>query len=154
LTTYTHHSESQVITAPSLFSTLYKSTQHPPRLSQPAVFTSRCLAMASNFPRSGPIFTASLAELKYNANLKLTVLPQFFFYNSSGRTTSKTPFVYCYVRVRFREKMFTEPLIRKGSLFIRLLHNNFCVSSRLCPATGIYLKIYSIQLVAQTVRLH
>jgi hypothetical protein len=37
LNTYTHHSELQVITAPSLISTLYKSPHHPLNLFQPAV---------------------------------------------------------------------------------------------------------------------
>jgi hypothetical protein len=37
LTTYTHDSEQQVITAPSLISILYKSPQHTPSLLQPAV---------------------------------------------------------------------------------------------------------------------
>jgi hypothetical protein len=38
LTTYTQHSEQQVITALSLISILYKSSQHPLGLFQPAVF--------------------------------------------------------------------------------------------------------------------
>jgi hypothetical protein len=37
LTSYTHASELQVITAPSLTATLYKSLQHPLSLFQPAV---------------------------------------------------------------------------------------------------------------------
>jgi hypothetical protein len=48
LTTCTHHSELQVITALSLISTLYRSPQNPLILLQPAVFTSRSLATASN----------------------------------------------------------------------------------------------------------
>jgi hypothetical protein len=48
LTTYTHHSELQVITALSQISTLYDSPQHPLSLFQPAVFTSRSPAKASN----------------------------------------------------------------------------------------------------------
>jgi hypothetical protein len=48
LTTCIHHSELQVITAVSLISTLYKSQQPPLSLFQPAVFTSRSLATASN----------------------------------------------------------------------------------------------------------
>jgi hypothetical protein len=48
LTTYTHHSELQVITALSVISTLYKLLQHPLSLFQPAVFISRSLAKASN----------------------------------------------------------------------------------------------------------
>jgi hypothetical protein len=48
LTTYTHHLELQVITAPSLISTLYSSLKNPLSLSQPAVLTSRSLATAFN----------------------------------------------------------------------------------------------------------
>jgi hypothetical protein len=49
LTTYTHDSELQVITAPSLISTLYKSPQHPPSLFQAFyVFIIRSLATISN----------------------------------------------------------------------------------------------------------
>jgi hypothetical protein len=48
LTTYTHNSEVQVITAPSLISTIHKSPHHPLSLFQPDVFTSSCLVTASN----------------------------------------------------------------------------------------------------------
>jgi hypothetical protein len=37
LTTYTHDSGLQAITAPSLISTVHKSPQHTPSLFQPAV---------------------------------------------------------------------------------------------------------------------
>jgi hypothetical protein len=49
LTTYTHHSELQAITAPLLISTLYKSSQKPLSLF-PArrVVNNRSLATASN----------------------------------------------------------------------------------------------------------
>jgi hypothetical protein len=40
LTTYTHNSELQVITAPSLISTLCRSPQHMPSLFQPAMSSS------------------------------------------------------------------------------------------------------------------
>jgi hypothetical protein len=46
-------------------------------------------------------------------------------YNSSARTTSKTPFFYC-VCVHFHWNMFTEPLLRNGCLFILLLHSKSC----------------------------
>jgi hypothetical protein len=48
LTACTHHLELQVITALLLISTLCKTQQHQLRVSQPAVFTSRSLAIASN----------------------------------------------------------------------------------------------------------
>jgi hypothetical protein len=42
--------------------------------------------------------------------------------NSSERTTSKTPFFYCSLCVRFRENVFTEPLLTNG------LHNTVVLS--------------------------
>jgi hypothetical protein len=49
LTTYTHHSELQVITALSLISTVYKSPQHPLSLfSACCILISRFLGKASN----------------------------------------------------------------------------------------------------------
>jgi hypothetical protein len=48
LTTYTHDSELQAVTTPSPISTIYKLPQHPINIFQPAVFTSRSLATASN----------------------------------------------------------------------------------------------------------
>jgi hypothetical protein len=48
LTTCVHDSELQVITVPPLISKLCKSQKHPLSLFQPAVFTSRSLAKASN----------------------------------------------------------------------------------------------------------
>jgi hypothetical protein len=54
----------------------------------------------------------------------MTGCPISLLYNSSVRTTSQTPSFYCCVRVRFRGNMFTEPLLRNGRLFIRLLYSN------------------------------
>jgi hypothetical protein len=48
LTTCTHYSELQVITALSLISTLHRLQKHPLSLLQLAVFTSCSLATASN----------------------------------------------------------------------------------------------------------
>jgi hypothetical protein len=67
LTSYTHHSELQVITALSLISTLYKSPQQPPSLypalclHQPFLSNSFWQWRLFSFPRSGSIFTASSA---------------------------------------------------------------------------------------------
>jgi hypothetical protein len=47
LTTYTHHSELQVITALSLISTIHRSPQHPLSFFQPAVINSHSLSVAS-----------------------------------------------------------------------------------------------------------
>jgi hypothetical protein len=55
LTTYTHHSELQVITALSLVSVIYNSPQHPLRLFPACyVFISRYLVTASNIGHSSP----------------------------------------------------------------------------------------------------
>jgi hypothetical protein len=42
--------------------------------------------------------------------------------------------------------VFTEPLLRNGRLFIRLLHRNGCTRPfrGLCPATGLYATIHSV----------
>jgi hypothetical protein len=63
LTTYTPHSELQVITALSLISTFYKSPQHPLSLF-PArcVFKSRSLPTASNVGDS----SASRAQILFS----------------------------------------------------------------------------------------
>jgi hypothetical protein len=62
LTTLQHDWELQVITAPSLISTLYKSPQHTLSLFQPAVFTSRSLVTDSD---SGD---SSTSALKFSLN--------------------------------------------------------------------------------------
>jgi hypothetical protein len=48
LTTYTHHSELQAITALSLISTIHKSPQHPLSFPPCCAFTRRSLVTASN----------------------------------------------------------------------------------------------------------
>jgi predicted Zn-dependent peptidase len=64
LTTYTHHSELQVITALSLISTLYKSLHTKSSLAY-SVSNNRFLATTSNsgyffsFSRPDPIVTAA-----------------------------------------------------------------------------------------------
>jgi hypothetical protein len=67
LTTYTHDTELQVITALSLISTLNKSQQHPLSLFQPAV-SSPAVPWQQwrffSFTSLGSIVTASLAELR------------------------------------------------------------------------------------------
>jgi hypothetical protein len=70
LTTYTHNSELEVITALSLISALYKSPQHPLSLFPASYILISCsLATDSNSANSsashasGSIFTAYLAEI-------------------------------------------------------------------------------------------
>jgi hypothetical protein len=84
LTTYTHDSELQTITAPPLISTIHKSPQHPLSLFQPAVFTSRSLATASNSgdlsgSRAQVLFSQTLGTLlvsclAYSSTLKMEVI--------------------------------------------------------------------------------
>jgi hypothetical protein len=55
LTTYTHHSELQVITAPSFISKIHRSLQYSLNLSPACcVFNSRFQAMAFNSGDSSP----------------------------------------------------------------------------------------------------
>jgi hypothetical protein len=67
--------------------------------------------------------------------------PNCLLYNSSARTALKTPIFYSYMLVRFCGNVFTEPLLRNGRLFIRLLHSNGCTRCLfrgLCLATDLY----------------
>jgi hypothetical protein len=59
LTTYTHNSELQAITAPPLISTIHKTPQHPAEPFSRLLFTNRCLATNYN---SGD-FSASCAQV-------------------------------------------------------------------------------------------
>jgi hypothetical protein len=69
LTTYTHQTERQVITAPSLNSTLFKSLQHPLSIFPTCcVIINRSLTTAFNIgdssaSRAHGLSTASRAEL-------------------------------------------------------------------------------------------
>jgi hypothetical protein len=63
LTTYTHGSELQAITAPLLIFTIHVSPQHPPKpFFQPAVFISCSLATASNSGDSSASCTQVLSS--------------------------------------------------------------------------------------------
>jgi hypothetical protein len=76
LTTYTHDSELQAITAPPLISTICKSPQHTLSLFQSAVFTNRSPAMASN---------------RGDSSTSQTPVQNWRGHNSSARTTQKHP---------------------------------------------------------------
>jgi hypothetical protein len=88
LTTYTHHSELQAITAPPLISTIHKSPQKllslfGPSVSSPALPWQRLLTvdvLQLLAPKS------SLHRLLYRSDL---VAPNFLQDNSSARTTQK-----------------------------------------------------------------
>jgi hypothetical protein len=119
---------------------LQNTTAPAKRFPACCFFTSRSLATASNSGDSSAsfvqvlssqpsaqnfcqlstqLFSVSLAELSWTANPQLTGLPQYT--NSSTRNTSKMLFFSCCVGVRFRGNVLTEPLLRNGRLFIRLL---------------------------------
>jgi hypothetical protein len=140
-----HYTLLQVITALSLISILYKLPQNSLNLFQPAA--SRSLAKASNsgssasraqvFLSQSPIqnscqlstqiwrhfFSAFLAELNLTANTQLNGLSHFSSLQPLCTATSESPFLYCCLRIRFRGNVFTESLLRKCHLFIRLLHS-------------------------------
>jgi hypothetical protein len=70
LTTYKHNSELQVITVPTLISTLYRSLHGKPSLAC-CVFTSRSLATASNSDDSSASRTQVLSSQPPMQNLAL-----------------------------------------------------------------------------------
>jgi hypothetical protein len=104
---------------------------------------------------SRPYRTLANCQLNHNAissqpplhsSTKLPIFNQLncpisLFCNNTAPTTSKTPFLYCYMRVHLRGNLFSQPLLRNGLLFIRLLHSKGCTRCLLrglCLATGIY----------------
>jgi hypothetical protein len=104
LTTYAHNSELQVITALSLISTIHRSPQHSLSLSLACcVLTNRSLAMASNSGDSSascsqvlsshlPVQNScQLSLLSLSCRVQRTRFPNSLLYNSSVRTTQKTP---------------------------------------------------------------
>jgi hypothetical protein len=116
LSTYTHDSELQAITATSLICTLYKSLQHPLSLFQPAVSSP-----AAPWQRLLTVEILQLQELRsYLHNIPYrtpstvnwTHCSNCTGYNITEQTTQKTRFFYCWVRVRCRGNVFTEPLTR------------------------------------------
>jgi hypothetical protein len=115
LTTYTHDSELQVITALSLISTLYKSPQHPLSLfAACCVFISCYVAATSN---SGD-FSAPCPQVDSTA-------PTIFLTTTLHGPSRKHRFqqhLCCCVRIRCSGNVFTEPLPRNG------LHNTVVYS--------------------------
>jgi hypothetical protein len=86
LTIYTHNSELQIIAAPSLISTFYKSLEHllilfQPVVSSPAVLWQRLLTMEIlQLPRSGPLWMAAPFQLNLfftDSHTELTWLPKW-----------------------------------------------------------------------------
>jgi hypothetical protein len=159
LTTYVHHSELQAIITLSLIYTLYKSLAHA-KSSQSSLDVSwqrlltveilqllalRFLIAAARAELNSLNYSAISSQTPLQSSTELPTLtkldcPSCLLYNSSARTTSKTPFFCCCVHVCFGWNMFTEPLIRNGRLFIRLLHSNGCTRCLirgLCLTTGL-----------------
>jgi hypothetical protein len=118
LTTYTHHSELQAITALLLISTIHKLPQHPLSLFPACyIFTSRSLATASNSGNSSALHAQVLLSqlsvqnslsavnstiapslLRCNCTAQLNWLPQpsAFLYDSSALTALRTShFSHC-----------------------------------------------------------
>jgi hypothetical protein len=89
LTTLPHDSELQIITEPSLVSTLYISLEHTVYCSQSVsgrfLVTAPIMAIPLS-PVSNPLFTDSHTELTPNYELNL-----FLVCNISARTTQKHP---------------------------------------------------------------
>jgi hypothetical protein len=94
------------------------------------------LSVQAQYSRLCPISSS----FRYNGWLDC---PNCLLYNFSVRTTSKTPFFFCCVCVLFRGNLFTEPLLRNGRFFIRLLHSNdcTCLLRGLCLAAALYATI-------------
>jgi hypothetical protein len=134
-TTYSHHSELQVITALSLISTNHKSPQHTLSLFPACcVFISRSLVTALTVEMLQlPALSFYLHSLGRRTQLstndcQLTtnwVAPLYLSYNHFARTERKTlfPTVTLLLCICYSEKVFTEPLTKNG------LHNTFVYSS-------------------------
>jgi hypothetical protein len=116
LATYTHDSELQAITAPPLISTIHKSPQHPLSLFQPAVFTSRSLATASN---SGDFLASSSQVLSSQPPVQNCLTTDFVpclqhLSTDQVETLRFQQSLYCCVHIRCRGNGFTELLPRNG----------------------------------------
>jgi hypothetical protein len=104
--------------------------------------------LASQLQRD--LFPASLAYISWTVNPQLTTdnrTAQLICLenNSPSRIKEKTLFLYCCARVRFLRGVFSEPLLRNGCLFIRLLHSHgcsYCLFWDLCPPTGLYVTLF------------
>jgi hypothetical protein len=153
LTTYKHDSELHTITALSLIYIPYKSLQHPLRLFQPAVSSAvpwqRLLAVQILQLQA---LRSYLHKLPYTTVSTVNWTHYYICpgYNTSARTTQKTPFFFCCFRVRCRGNVFTEPSPRNSrgadhrkprsivACMLRALSSNGrCLQSH-CLATGLY----------------
>jgi hypothetical protein len=106
LTTYTHDSELQAITALSVISTLYKSPQHPLNLFQPAVLSSVVPWQRLLTVQFLQLLALGFYLLSLPCRIQMAWLgrPSCFQDNSSARTTQKTQSRYCC------RDVFTAPL--------------------------------------------
>jgi hypothetical protein len=125
LTTYTHDSELQAITAPPLISTFYKSQQHPLSLFQPAVSSQtvpchRLLtveilqlhALKSSLS-GGSLPTASFPHrLPYRTDLVAPLVFLITPFHGPSRKHRFQQYLYCCMCMRCCGKVFIEPLPR------------------------------------------
>jgi hypothetical protein len=120
LTTYTRDLELQAIIAPSLISTLYKSSQHQPAMSSPAVPWQRLLTVEilqlhtlKSSLHGASLLTASFPHrLSYRTN---SVAPIIFLITSLHGPIRKHRFqqyLHCCIRIRCSVNVFTETLPR------------------------------------------
>jgi hypothetical protein len=134
LTTYTHGSELQAITAPPLILTIHKSPKHPLSLFPACcVFTSRSLATASNSGDSSApraqVLSSQPPLQNSSPNWQLTASPQL-----SSLKPLRTDLVenavsnsnYSWFRISCSGNVFTDRLPRSG------LHNAFVYSPIAC----------------------
>jgi hypothetical protein len=148
--TSTHDSEVQVITAPSLISTIHKSTQHSLSLFQPAVSSQdvpcqrlrtveilqlhalsfdlhrlRCRNLANY--RLNYRAISFQPPLQRSAELVATIL---FFFNPSARTVQTTSrFLRC-MRNRFQRERVYRVVAQKRDWYNRPLHDR-CIATAL-----------------------
>jgi hypothetical protein len=170
ITTYTHHSEVQLITAPLLISTIHKLPQHMLSIFPACcVLASRSLATAySNGDSSTcraqvllsqpPVqnscqlstqlyrhhFSASLAELNWTANPQLNLIAPVVFSITLQRGLHRKhcPIVVC---VFVSAGRVYRAVAQKRPFFISLLHSNGCnrcLFWGLCLATGLYATLW------------
>jgi hypothetical protein len=109
LTTYTYHSELQVITALSLISTLYKSPQHllslfQPAMSSEAVPLQRLLTVKNLHLHALRFYLHSFPCRTLLSTDNCLGRPNCLQDDNSARTTQKIQPLYCC------KGIFTEPL--------------------------------------------
>jgi hypothetical protein len=111
LTTWTHHSELQLITAPSLISTLSKSQQNPLSLFPACyIFNSRPLTTATNSGDPSPSYThvVALRRIFHNWNL-VNCQPNYSAISSQPPLQSSTQVPTLNLTHHFSQLNYTQP---------------------------------------------